>query len=149
MEDNKLRIDFGSGYNPQKDYKTCDITYAPFLDYVYDRDKNIILDCDENSVDEFFMRNVVHHIEDLEETFSCIKRYLKENGTLKIVDARKEDFLKNVILDILWYRYVTPRYDIWFSTYYRDYAEVLEQMNFELIDRYEEAEKEISLWKKL
>ena len=31
-----LKIDFGSGYSPRKGYSTCDITYSPFLDYVYD-----------------------------------------------------------------------------------------------------------------
>ena len=38
-----LKIDFGSGYNPRKGYKTCDITYSPFLDYVYDIHKNKII----------------------------------------------------------------------------------------------------------
>ena len=28
-----LKIDFGSGYNPNKEYKTCDITGSPILDY--------------------------------------------------------------------------------------------------------------------
>ncbi len=146
---NLLKIDFGSGYNPNKDYKTCDITYLPNLDYVYDLENNIILGCEENTVDEFFLRNVVHHIQDLKRTFSCLKKYLKKGGEIKIIDVRKEYFDANVVLDTIWYRYVIPRYEVWFSRYYRDYFEVLNNMNFKLIDKYYENEKEVSIWKKL
>lgn len=116
-----LKIDFGSGYNPKKGYKTCDVTYGPFLDYVYDEEKNQILYCKKESVDEFYMRNVVHHVKDLPKLFECLKYYLKVNGIITIIDAREDYFLKNVILDIIWYRYVILRYDIWFSRSYRDY----------------------------
>ena len=50
-----LKIDFGSGYNPKKGFKTCDITFSPYLDYVYDKENNIILDLNKNSVDEFYL----------------------------------------------------------------------------------------------
>lgn len=145
---NLLKIDFGSGYNPNKDYKTCDITYLPNLDYVYDVDNNTIIGCEENTVDEFYLRNVVHHIKDLKSTFSCLKRFLKKGGTIKIIDVRKEYFKTNVILDIIWYRYLIPRYEIWFSQKYRDYFEILKQMNFKLISKHYEEEKEVSIWKK-
>ena len=149
MKKSKLKIDFGSGYNPQKGYKSCDITYSPTLDYVYDVEENEIIGCEENSVDEFYMRNVVHHIKDLDKTFSCLKRYLKKDGVIRIIDVRKEDYLKNVVLDIVWYRYVIPRYEIWFSDTYRDYFKILKSMNFKLIETYETGEKEVSLWRKL
>ena len=144
-----LKIDFGSGYNPQKEYKTCDITYMPYLDYVYDVETNTIIGCKENTVDEFYLRNVVHHIKDLKRTFSCLERYLKKGGEIKIIDVRKENFDTNVVLDIIWYRYVIPRYEVWFSRTYRDYFKVLKKMNFKLIDKYYEKEKEVSIWKKL
>ena len=144
-----LKIDFGSGYNPQKEYKTCDITYMPYLDYVYDVETNTIIGCKENIVDEFYLRNVVHHIKDLKRTFFCLKRYLKKGGEIKIIDVRKENFDTNVVLDIIWYRYVIPRYEVWFSRTYRDYFKVLKKMNFKLIDKYYENEKEVSIWKKL
>ena len=149
MEKNKLKIDFGSGYSPQNGYKTCDITYAPYLDFVYDRKNNIILGCEENSVDEFFLRNVVHHLPDLKNTFSCLKKYLKKGGIIYIIDVGQEYYKQNVVLDILWYRYVIPRYEVWFSLKYRDYAQVLMDMDFEKIAYFMENEKEVSLWKKL
>ena len=40
-----LKIDFGSGYNPKKGYKSCDITNLPNLDYVYCEESNEIIDC--------------------------------------------------------------------------------------------------------
>jgi ubiquinone/menaquinone biosynthesis C-methylase UbiE len=144
-----LKIDFGSGYSHNKEYKTCDITYMPNLDYVYDSIANEIIGCNEKSVDEFYLRNVVHHIPDLEKTFRCLHRYLKRKGLIKIIDARKEYYKQNIILDIIWYRYVIPRYDIWFSTHYRDYFKTLVELNFERINYYIENEKEVSIWKKL
>lgn len=143
-----LKIDFGSGYNPKPGYKTCDVTYAPFLDYVYDEEKNQILYCEKGSVDEFHLRNVVHHVKDLHRLFECLKFYLKENGTITIIDARKEYFTQNVILDIIWYRYVIPRYEIWFAKTYRDYSKVLTKLGFVKIDYYISKEKEVSIWQK-
>ena len=75
MKKSELKIDFGSGYSPKKGYKTCDITYAPYLNFVYDRENNTIIGCEENSVDEFYLRNVVHHLPNLTNTFQCLKKY--------------------------------------------------------------------------
>lgn len=144
-----LKIDFGSGYNPNEGYKTCDITYLPNLDYVYDQDRNVILGCRKDSVDEFYLRNVVHHLPNIQRTFSCLTRYLKKDGIIKIIDCRKECYKQNLILDIIWYRYVTPRYEIWFSNHYRDYFTILKNLGFEQIDYYVQEEKEVSMWKKL
>lgn len=145
----KLKIDFGSGYNPNHEYKTCDITYLPNLDYVYDQENNVILGCKTHSVDEFYLRNVVHHLPDIEKTFRCLLSYLKNNGEIKIIDVRKEFFKQNVILDIIWYRYVIPRYEVWFSGYYRDYFKILENLGMERVDYYIQEEKEVSVWRKL
>lgn len=144
----KLKIDFGSGYNPNKDYKICDITYLPNLDYVYDQENNVIIGCEKVSVDEFYLRNVVHHIPDMERTFKCLLKYLKDDGEIKIIDVRKEYFKQNVILDTLWYRYVIPRYEVWFSNYYRDYFKVLESLGMERVKYYIQDEKEVSVWRK-
>lgn len=146
MSKNLLKIDFGSGYNPKNGYKTCDITNAPFLDFMYDGNK--IIGCKENSVDEFYLRNVVHHIENLEDVFSMLHHYLKKNGIIKIIDVRKECYKQNVILDIIWYRYVMPRREIWFSFVYRDYFEILKNTGFKLVKQYIENEKEVSMWRK-
>jgi len=144
----KLKIDFGSGYNANPEYKICDITWLPNLDYVYDQNNNVILECEENSVDEFYLRNVVHHLPDIEKTFQCLLKYLKNDGVIKIIDVRKEYFKQNVILDILWYRYIIPRYEIWFSRYYRDYFGILEQLGMEKIDYNIHDEKEVSIWRR-
>lgn len=142
-----LKIDFGSGYNPYPGYKTCDITASPFLDFFYDGKE--IVGCKENSVTEFYLRNVVHHIQNLEEVFAMLQLYLKKNGTIKIIEARKDYYKQNVILDIIWYRYVIPRREIWFSTFYRNYFEILKKVGFELVEQRYEKEKEVSLWRKL
>ena len=144
----KLKIDFGSVYNPNSDYKICDITYLPNLDYVYNQDDNVIVGCEYCSVDEFYLRNVVHHLPDMKKTFSCLIKYLKTNGEIKIIDVRKEYFKQNLILDILWYRYVIPRYEVWFSKCYRDYFKILESLGMEKIDYYIQDEKEVSVWRK-
>lgn len=144
----KLKIDFGSGYNANKKYKTCDITYSPMLDYVYDEENNKILYCERNTVDEFYIRNVVHHIRNLNRTFQCLYNYLKHDGKIIIIDVRKEFYKQNLILDVVWYRYIIPRYDIWFSNVYRDYFKILKDMGFLLQNTYIENEKEVSIWKK-
>lgn len=144
----KLKIDFGSGYNPNKDYKVCDITWLPNLDYVYDQENNVILGCESTSVDEFYLRNVVHHIPDLKKTFKCLLSYLKDDGEIKIIDVRKNFYKQNVILDILWYRYVIPRYEVWFSKHYRDYFKILESLGMKRVEYYIQDEKEVSVWRK-
>lgn len=146
MPKNLLKIDFGSGYNPKKGYKTCDITNAPFLDFFYDGKE--IIGCQKNSVKEFYLRNVVHHIPNLEEVFLMFSEYLKKGGTIKIIDVRKEYYQKNVILDIIWYRYVIPRREIWFSTVYRDYGSILKKIGFQLIYDTTIKEKEVTVWRK-
>lgn len=84
----KLCIDFGSGYNPKAGYKTCDITTFPQLDFQYDG-KDEIVGLREKSVDVFYLRNVVHHIPDLQRTFTTLKKYLKVGGKLVIIDCKK------------------------------------------------------------
>lgn len=84
----------------------------------------------------------------MKRTFECLINYLKNDGKIKIIDVRKESFKKNVILDIIWYRYVIPRYEVWFSKYYRNYFKVLEDLGMERIDYYVQEEKEVSIWKK-
>lgn len=141
-----LKIDFGSGYNPNKGYKTCDITYSPTLDYVYDIKKQTILELEENTVDEFYLKNVVHHIKELEVTFLVLKKYLKKGGKLHIIDANEKYFKQNVILDILWYRWLIPQQEIWFSRNYRDYKKILKELGFTKQLDLQNQEKEESIW---
>lgn len=110
----KLCIDFGSGYNPKAGYKTCDITTFPQLDFQYDG-KDEIVGLREKSVDVFYLRNVVHHIPDLQRTFITLKKYLKVGGKLVIIDCNKGHYKTNVFLDNLWYRFVGNNNEIFIS----------------------------------
>ena len=108
-----LKIDFGSGYNPNKEYKTCDITGSPILNYLYDK-KDTILNLKEKSVDEFYLRNVVHHIPDLKRTFKCLKKYLKNGGKIKIIEWNKSILL---FFGFLIMSLIKRVYDLYFSVY--------------------------------
>jgi ubiquinone/menaquinone biosynthesis C-methylase UbiE len=144
-----LKIDFGSGYNPKEGYKTCDITKAPYLNYYYDIKSNEIIGLKESTVDKFHLRNVIHHIEDIDVVLNKLHTYLKTDGIVEIIECRKEHYKSNFFLDRLWYRFIIPRNEIWFSETYRDYTKVLNQLGFTLIHKEYINEKEVSLWKKL
>ena len=64
-------------------------------------------------------------------------------------DVRKECYGANLFLDNLWYRGIIPREEIWFSPNYRDYFQILKEMNYSNIEYKLEEEKEVSIWKKL
>ena len=144
-----LKIDFGSGYNHKEGYKSCDIVPLPNLDYFYDEQNDKILYLEEASVDEFYLRNVVHHIKNIEKTFKCLDKYLKKGAIITIIDVRKECYGANLFLDNLWYRGIIPREEIWFSPTYRDYFQILKSMSYRNIEYKIENEKEVSIWKKL
>lgn len=143
----KLRIDFGSGYNPKKGYKTCDVTTNPMLDYQYDG-KDTIIGLEENSIDVFYMRNVVHHIPNLQITFKAIRKYIKSSGKLIIIDCNRKHFNTNVILDKIWYRYVGNDNNIFISETYRDYMKILTELGFKQTFYKQLKEKEITIYGK-
>lgn len=140
----KLCIDFGSGHNPKKGYKTCDVTTNPMLDYQYDG-KDYILGLEENTVDVFYIRNVIHHIPDLRRTFKAIRKYLKHNGKLIIIDCNKKCFDANVMLDKIWYRHVGNN-NMFISETYRDYISILAELGFKQIFYKQLKEKEITIY---
>lgn len=111
------RLDFGSGYNPEEDYETCDI-YG-HVDYYFDPIEYKI-DVEDNTFDIVRCRNVIHHIKDIRRLSAELSRITKGCGILEITEARKEHYKSNYFLDYLWYRFIIPRYEIWFSTKYRD-----------------------------
>jgi ubiquinone/menaquinone biosynthesis C-methylase UbiE len=118
-----MKLDFGSGHNPRKGYKTCDITMSPYLDYVFDPDSYKV-SCADNTFSEIILKNVVHHVQDLDKLFKELKRILTDDGKLVIVEPSQEFYEKNLNLDILWYRYIIPRYEIWISNVYRNYTRI-------------------------
>ena len=121
----KLNIDFGSGYHPKSGYKTCDITFAPYLDYVYDRDTNTILGCKENSVDEFYLKNVLHHA-DIKMVSECLFRYLKNEGIITVIEPLPEK-----------YEYSIPSYNRQdYVSVFLDVFEIVSHTSNEIYDIY-------------
>jgi ubiquinone/menaquinone biosynthesis C-methylase UbiE len=138
------KLDFGSGYNPRKGYMTCDMTNSPFLDFCYDSDLNF-LSCDNDYFDKINIKNVFHHIKNLEECVMELYRVLKTGGLIVLTDVCREKYLSNYNLDYLWYRIINVNYDIWFSSKYRNYFKIMEAF-FKIKRRFKFKEKEISIW---
>lgn len=146
-----LNIDFGSGYNPKKGYKTCDFTDSPSLDFqaknnrIFSR-RGELSNC---SVDKIYCRNVIHHIENFKELFDNFYRYIKKNGTLEIIDCRKEYYYSNFFMDRLWYRFINYSPKIYISENYRDYESICKKSGFKLVSKTFNKEKEILIFKKI
>lgn len=111
-------------------------------------EKNDIIGLKENSVDVFYMRNVIHHIPNLRSTFQTIKKYLKHNGKLIIIDCNKKCFDANVILDRIWYRYVGNNNNIFIAETYRDYMSILAELGFKQTFYKQLKEKEKSVYER-
>lgn len=134
------KLDFGSGYNPGDGFKTCDI-YG-YVDYYFDTE-HYKVDTNEK-FDHIRCRNVIHHIKDLDKLAKEFDRLLTDNGTLEIIEPRKEYYAENYYLDYLWYRFVIPRYEVWFCTKYRDCRNYFKDFK---LDEYKiDKEKEIFLF---
>lgn len=146
-----LKIDFSSGYNPKEDYKTCDFTDSPSLDFQAKNNKIFSrmgeISC--NSVDEIYCRNVIHHIRNFSDLFNNFYKYLKKNGILKIIDCRKEYYYSNFFMDRLWYRFINYSPKIYISETYRDYELACKNSGFRLVSKSFENEKEILIFKKV
>lgn len=146
-----IKIDFGSGYNPKRGYKTCDFTNSPNLDYlargnrIYSRSGEV----KENTVNEIYCRNVIHHIKDFDDLFNNFYKYIKKNGKLKIIDCRKDYYYSNFFMDRLWYRFINYSPNIYISENYRDYETACKKAGFILINKSYKEEKEILVFKKI
>ena len=130
-----LKIDFGSGYNPCPDYKTCDCVSLPTLNYYSDPETFIISDRMGNelprkSTEEIRCRNVVHHIQDLKAFFCKLSVYTR---TLRVIEPKEWCFNQNVIQDRIWYRWMLKRPEIWFSETWRDYVAVAKEFGFPVV----------------
>jgi len=136
------KLDFGSGYNPGDGFKTCDI-YG-YVDYYFDS-INYQVNTDEK-FDYIRCRNVIHHIKDLRKLSLEFNRLLNPGGILEITEPRKEYYTENYYLDYLWYRFVIPRYEVWFSNVYRDCRNYFKE--FILKEYKVEDEKEIFKFQK-
>src|ERR1035437_940569 len=93
------KLDFGSGYNPQTEYKTCDV--CGYVDYYFDPIEYKI-DAEDGIFDEIRCRNVIHHVKDLNKLSKEFYRVLKNGGRLKIIEPIRECYDANYYLDYLW-----------------------------------------------
>lgn len=119
-----MKLDYGSGHNPRKGYKTSDITGAPFLDYTINP-YTYRVNCPNNTFDEILVRNVFHHITQPNNLLKELKRILTRDGKVVIVEPTEEAYPANVALDKLWYRYIIPRPEIYICEQYRDITKVV------------------------
>ncbi len=129
-----LRIDFGSGYNPRPGYKTCDFIPLPTLDYWFDANNNVIMGLSEDSVDEFYLRNTIHHIPDLQGLCRLLYKYLRSNGIITVIEPCPSAFPVNYLLDCIYYRWVNSKPEIWFSSEYRDYFRCFVVNGFSILE---------------
>jgi len=138
-----MKIDFGSGHNPRPGYLTCDPFYER-TDVAYDV-VSYHIDVPDGSVDIIHCRNVLHHVRDLDRLFNEFFRVLRPNGYIMVVEPRRASFKANVMLDQLWYRFLTPRPEVWFAKRYRDYTAIAKKHGFYLRKYRMRKEKEISV----
>lgn len=139
-----VKIDFGSGYNPRSGYASCDFIPLPNLGYYFDGKHitNLV-----GEVDKYSIRNVLHHIKDLDCIIDYLVGTLAVGGTIEVIECRREHYSTNYLLDSIYYRWCNCKPEIWFSDAYRDYKSILKKSMI-LIEGYYDGEKEVSLWKK-
>ena len=118
-----MLLDYGSGSQPREGYLTSDFTGSPRFDYMI-KDYRVI-EAEDGSFDEIYCRNVIHHIQkdDLEKLFSEFRRLLSDGGRLVISEPRKEFHKQNLILDIIWYRFLSRDMKIKLPLEYVDYRD--------------------------
>lgn len=132
---NSLKIDFGSGYNPEPDYKTCDFVPLPTLDFWYDEEHNIIVDLQPGSVDVFRLKNVLHHIPNMTKICTLLWTYLRVGGIVIVIEPSPEAYGINYLLDCVYYRFVNYKPEIWFSKDYRKYTGCFTSNHFTCISQ--------------
>ncbi|MFS0905719.1 methyltransferase domain-containing protein [Priestia aryabhattai] len=140
-----MKLDYGSGRQPKEGFLTSDFCGAPGYDF-YIRNYKVI-GVKDHSFDVIHCRNVIHHIpkKDLPRLFSEFKRLLKHDGQLIISEPREEFHKQNLILDIIWYRFLTYDSKIMIPQEYVDYKQYLN--DFEIIETENEFNNEIIKFK--
>jgi SAM-dependent methyltransferase len=124
-----MKLDYGSGSQPKAGYLTSDFIGTPNYDF-YIKDYRVV-GAKDHSFDAIHCRNVIHHIpeKDLPLLFKEFKRLLKHDGELIISEPRKEFHKQNLILDIIWYRFLTNDRNIMIPHEYVDYKQYLSGFN--------------------
>lgn len=136
-----MKLDYGSGRQPKTWFKSSDFCGAPNYDF-YIRDYKV-LDAEDKSCETIHCRNVIHHIpeKDLPLLFQEFNRLLKDDGTLIVSEPREEVHEQNLLLDLLWYRFLVWDESIMIPYEYVNYKRYL--VDFEIIDCYDEYNNEV------
>lgn len=133
-----MKLDFGSGFAPIKGWAT--------LDSGANCTFNSINEIPDNTITKIRFRNVLHHIQDLDLLFSEITPKLRSNAKIIVIECREEYYRANLILDLLWYRFIQNRTDIHIAPRYRDYRKTLKNLGFTLQQQTVEDEKEVVIF---
>lgn len=136
-----MKLDYGSGSQPKAGFLSSDFCGAPNYDYFIEDYR--VLDLEDHSCDVIHCRNVIHHIpeEDLPRLFSEFNRLLKPGGELILSEPRKEFHKENLILDIIWYRFIKNETKIALPLTYVDYKKYA--TDFQLMRKKDEFNNEI------
>lgn len=136
-----MKLDYGSGRQPKQGFKSSDFIGTPNYDY-YIKDYKVV-DLEDNTCDVIHCRNVIHHIpkKDLPILFAEFRRLLKPGGKLVISEPREEFHKQNLILDLIWYRWVNYDTNIMIPYEYVNYKEFL--TDFTLLSTVDEYNNEI------
>ena len=125
-----MKLDYGSGSQPKEGYLSSDFCGGPQYHYLI-QDYKVVGAMDE-TFDTINCRNVIHHIpeEDLPKVFSEFQRLLKPGGRLVISEPRKEFHQQNLILDIIWYRFLKKEMSIALPVTYVDFKKYLSDFRY-------------------
>jgi SAM-dependent methyltransferase len=136
-----MKLDYGSGSQPKAGFLSSDFTGTPNYDY-HIRDYRVI-GARDASFDEIHCRNVIHHIpeRDLPILFSEFRRILKSGGILTISEPRKGLHRQNLILDIIWYRFLVNERNIMIPREYVDYRKYM--ADFDVVETSREYNNDI------
>lgn len=129
-----MKLDFGSGFAPAKGWATLDTGVNCTF--------NCIEEIPDNSITKIRFRNVLHHIENLDELFQKLRPKFRKNVKIIVIECREECYQVNYFLDILWYRSLVPNRNLFIARTYRDYTKNLEKIGFSIKLRSQRDEKE-------
>jgi ubiquinone/menaquinone biosynthesis C-methylase UbiE len=126
-------IDFGSGYDPYKNFLKCDVNYGC--------DFYSIKEIPDNSCKLIRCRNVLHHVKNLRSIFKEFNRILVKGGKVVIIDCNKENFKINYFLDNLYYKGIANNKNMWYTEKYREITKYINRNNFNIEKNYKIKEK--------
>lgn len=136
-----MKLDYGSGNKPKEGFLTSDFVGTPIFDF-YIKDYKV-MGAKDHSFDVVHCRNVIHHIpeQDLPILFDEFKRLLKHDGQLIISEPREEFHKQNLILDIIWYRFLFNDRKIMIPLDYVDYKKYLD--GFKIVKNENDLKNEV------